>query len=192
MPRQVARKSTGPTIPSEKVLAAKREDNTRASKRLKASPPRKPDSRPRARKSTAAPDRPSRRPGRQAQADDDDEEDEEDDDEVERAPAPSRRKHKPGELATKVIKRLRATTDLLIPRTRFHRLVREISQSIPTTNLEPMRYQAAALMALQEAAEAYLVYLFEDSNLCCIHARRVTIMPRDIQLARRIRMEKQY
>lgn len=52
------------------------------------------------------------------------------------------------------------------------------------------RYQAAALGCLQEAAEAYLVGLFEDTNLCAIHARRVTIMPRDIQLARRIRGER--
>ena len=50
-----------------------------------------------------------------------------------------------------------------------------------------MRIQAEALEALQEAAEAYLVHLFEDANLCVIHAKRVTLMPRDIQLARRIR-----
>lgn len=58
------------------------------------------------------------------------------------------------------------------------------------SNDEPMKYQVAALTALQEAAEAYLIYLFEDTNLCCIHARRVTIMPKDMQLAQRIRMEK--
>ena len=50
-----------------------------------------------------------------------------------------------------------------------------------------MRFQTAALMALQEAAEAYLVTLFEDSLLCTIHAKRVTLMPRDMALARRIR-----
>ena len=49
------------------------------------------------------------------------------------------------------------------------------------------RWQAEAMIALQEAAEAHLVGLFEDANLCTIHAKRVTIMPRDIQLARRIR-----
>ena len=54
------------------------------------------------------------------------------------------------------------------------------------TNKE-FRWQASALLAMQEAAEAYLVHLFEDANLCTIHAKRVTIMPRDIQLARRIR-----
>lgn len=95
------------------------------------------------------------------------------------------RRKAPGELALKDIKKLQQTTDLLIPKTRFHRLVREITQSF--TADEPYKYQVAALNALQEAAEAYLVYLFEDTNLCCIHARRVTIMPRDIQLARRLR-----
>ena len=65
-------------------------------------------------------------------------------------------------------------------------LVREIQ--LPFT-LEPYRWQAEALLALQEAAEAYLVRLFEDANLCAIHGKRVTIMVRDIQLARRIRGE---
>jgi len=97
-------------------------------------------------------------------------------------------RYKPGELALSDIRKLQNTTDMLIPKTRFHRLVREITQSY--TSDEPYKYQVAALTALQEAAEAYLVYLFEDTNLCCIHARRVTIMPRDIQLARRIRNEK--
>ena len=53
-----------------------------------------------------------------------------------------------------------------------------------------LRFQSAAVLALQEAAEAYLVGLFEDTNLCAIHAKRVTIMPKDIQLARRIRGER--
>ena len=68
----------------------------------------------------------------------------------------------------------------------FQRLVREIAQDFRDSLL----FQAAALMALQEATEAYLVGLFEDSNLCAIHAKRVTIMPRDVQLARRIRGER--
>ena len=53
-----------------------------------------------------------------------------------------------------------------------------------------LRFQSQALYALQEATEAYLVGLFEDTNLCAIHAKRVTIMPKDIQLARRIRGER--
>eukprot|EP00804_Cyclotella_cryptica_P023443 CCRYP_012108-RB/>CCRYP_012108-RB protein AED:0.36 eAED:0.30 QI:0/-1/0/1/-1/0/1/0/57 len=52
-----------------------------------------------------------------------------------------------------------------------------------------MRYQATALAASQEASEAYLIGLVEDTNLCAIHARRVTIMPKDMQLSRQIRRE---
>ena len=52
---------------------------------------------------------------------------------------------------------------------------------------QDFRWQSQALQALQEAAEAYIVYLFEDANLCAIHAKRVTVMKKDIQLARRIR-----
>uniref|UniRef100_A0A2N9GY01 Core Histone H2A/H2B/H3 domain-containing protein n=1 Tax=Fagus sylvatica TaxID=28930 RepID=A0A2N9GY01_FAGSY len=65
-------------------------------------------------------------------------------------------------------------------------LVREIAQDFKTD----LRFQSSAVSALQEAAEAYLVGLFEDTNLCAIHAKRVTIMPKDIQLARRIRGER--
>jgi histone H3 len=64
----------------------------------------------------------------------------------------------------------------------FQRLVREIAQEMK----EEYRFQAAAMNALQEAAEAYLVNLFQDTNLCAIHAKRVTIMPKDVHLARRI------
>eukprot|EP00501_MAST-03F_sp_TOSAG23-6_P002174 GSMAST32.ASY1.ANO1.2274.1 assembled CDS len=68
----------------------------------------------------------------------------------------------------------------------FQRLVREIAQDFKTD----LRFQGSAVLALQEASEAYLVGLFEDTNLCAIHAKRVTIMPKDIQLARRIRGER--
>ncbi|CAI6374394.1 unnamed protein product [Macrosiphum euphorbiae] len=64
--------------------------------------------------------------------------------------------------------------------------LREIAQDFKTD----LRFQSSAVMALQEASEAYLVGLFEDTNLCAIHAKRVTIMPKDIQLARRIRGER--
>lgn len=97
-------------------------------------------------------------------------------------------RYRPGMLALKDIKRLQGTTDLLIPRARFQRLVREITQDYKTGEI--FKFQSAALLALQEACESYLVRLFEDTNLCCIHARRVTIMPRDIHLARRIRNER--
>ena len=72
------------------------------------------------------------------------------------------------------------------PQLPFQRLVREIAQDFKTD----LRFQSSAVLALQEAAEAYLVGLFEDTNLAAIHAKRVTIMPKDIQLARRIRGER--
>ena len=72
--------------------------------------------------------------------------------------------------------------DLLIQKLPFQHLVREIAQDFKTD----LRFQSSTIMALQEAAEYYLVSLFEDTNLCCIHAKRVTIMLKDIQLAHRI------
>jgi len=96
------------------------------------------------------------------------------------------RRFRPGVLALKEIKRYQQTTELLIPRIRFQRLVREITVDFQGDD-RTLRFQSAALLALQEATEAYMVRLFEDTNLCAIHAKRVTIMPRDIQLARRIR-----
>ncbi|POO01297.1 histone H3/CENP-A [Trema orientale] len=75
---------------------------------------------------------------------------------------------------------------LRLQRNMEERLVREIAQDFKTD----LRFQSSAVAALQEAAEAYLVGLFEDTNLCAIHAKRVTIMPKDIQLARRIRGER--
>ena len=71
------------------------------------------------------------------------------------------------------------TTELLIRKLPFNRLVREITQDFKTD----LHFQAQAIGALQEAAEAYLVGLFEDTNLCVIHAKHVTIMPKDLQLA---------
>ncbi|EFX67395.1 hypothetical protein DAPPUDRAFT_189533 [Daphnia pulex] len=68
-------------------------------------------------------------------------------------------------------------------RVRFQRLVREISKDFKLN----LRFQSGAIGTLQEASEAFLVGLFEDTNLCALHASRVTIMPKDIQLARRIR-----
>lgn len=82
------------------------------------------------------------------------------------------------------IRAYQTSTDLLLRRLPFARLVREIQQNMMR---EIFRWQGSALLALQEASEAYLVGLFEDTNLCAIHAKRVTIMPRDMQLARRIR-----
>ena len=103
------------------------------------------------------------------------------------------RRYRPGTVALKEIRRYQKSTDLLIRKLPFQRLVREIASDAEVI-LSPLcgkvRFQSAAVMALQEAAEAYLVGLFEDTNLCAIHAKRVTIMPKDIQLARRIRGER--
>jgi len=85
------------------------------------------------------------------------------------------------------IRKYQRTTDLLLRKLPFARLVREIASTHFSNRAEEWRWQGEALMALQEAAEAYLIHLFEDSNLCAIHGKRVTIMPRDIHLARRIR-----
>ena len=95
-------------------------------------------------------------------------------------------KYKPGTVALREIRKFQKSTDLLIRKLPFQRLVREIA----TEYKSDLRFQSQAVLALQEAAEAYLVGLFEDTNLCAIHAKRVTIMPKDIQLARRIRGEK--
>uniref|UniRef100_A0A452Z4Y7 Core Histone H2A/H2B/H3 domain-containing protein n=1 Tax=Aegilops tauschii subsp. strangulata TaxID=200361 RepID=A0A452Z4Y7_AEGTS len=93
---------------------------------------------------------------------------------------------RPGTVALREIRKYQKSTELLIRKLPFQRLVREIAQDFKTD----LRFQSSAVSALQEAAEAYLVGLFEDTNLCAIHAKRVTIMPKDIQLARRIRGER--
>ena len=101
--------------------------------------------------------------------------------------APKRKhRYRPGTLALREIRHYQKKTNLLIKRTPFARLVREIAQGY----MQELRFQNSAIGALQEAAEAYLVGLFEDTNLCAIHSKRITIMPRDIQLARHIRGER--
>ena len=95
-------------------------------------------------------------------------------------------RYRAGTVALKDIRHYQGSTALLIRKLPFQWVVREITQDIKTG----LRFQSAALLCLQEATEAYLVSLLEDSNLCAIHARRVTIMPKDIQLARRIRGER--
>ncbi|GFW27157.1 histone H3, embryonic [Trichonephila clavipes] len=95
-------------------------------------------------------------------------------------------RYRPGTVALREIRRYQKTTDFLIRKLPFQRLVREVAQNFGVN----LRFQTSAIFALQEASEAYLVHLFEDTNLCAIHARRVTIFPKDIQLAIRIRGEK--
>ena len=95
-------------------------------------------------------------------------------------------RYRAGTVALQDIRHFQKSSALLIRKLPFQRLVREIAQDFKTD----LRFQSAAILCLQEAVEAYLVRLFDDANLCAIHARRVTIMPRDIQLARRIRGER--
>ena len=96
------------------------------------------------------------------------------------------RRYRPGTFALREIRRYQKSTELLIRKMPFQRLVREIAQNMK----KDFRFQTSTILALQEASEAYLVGLFEDTHLCAIHAKRVTIMPNDMQLARRIRGER--
>ena len=91
-------------------------------------------------------------------------------------------RYRAGTAALRDIRHFQKSTALLISKLPFQRLVREITQDFKTD----LRFQSAVILCLQESVEAYLVGLFEDTNLCAIHARQVTIMPRDIKLARRI------
>ncbi len=109
------------------------------------------------------------------------------------APAPpgvrAPRRYRPGTVALREIRRYQKSTDLLIRKLPFQRLVREIAQPM-LANGNPIRFQSFAILALQEATEAYIVGLFEDTNMCAIHAKRVTITAQDMQLARRLRGER--
>jgi len=102
------------------------------------------------------------------------------------APKSERKKRRycPGTKALREIRAYQSSAQLLIPKLPFSRLVKEIAQE---RSVQGLRFQSAALMALQEAAESYMVHLFEDTLLCAIHAKRVTVMPKDMNLARRIR-----
>lgn len=95
-------------------------------------------------------------------------------------------RYRPGTVALREIRRYQKSTDLLIRKLPFQRLVREVAQDFKSD----LRFQASAVEALQQAAETYLVSLFEDTNLCAVHAKRVTVTPRDMSLARRIRGER--
>ena len=93
---------------------------------------------------------------------------------------------RPGTVALREIKRYQKATDLLLAKAPFQRFVRSICDGIDGQ----LRFQSQALLALQEAAESYLTGIFEDANLCAIHATRVTVMKKDLDLARRIRGER--
>ena len=89
-------------------------------------------------------------------------------------------------VALREIRKYQNSTELLVRKQPFQRLVREIAQDFRPD----LRFQSNALLALQEAAESYLVYMFENTNLAAMHAKRVTIMVKDVSLARRIRVER--
>lgn len=97
-------------------------------------------------------------------------------------------RYKPGTVALREIRKYQKSTELLIPRLPFSKLVREIAEKEAKTN--SLQFQANALVGLQEAAENYLVGLLGDANLNAIHAKRVTVMPKDLALARRVRGEQ--
>lgn len=103
-------------------------------------------------------------------------------------PGGMKRAHRfrPGTVALRHIRKYQKSTELLIRKLPFQRLVRHLANDFKTD----LRFQSSAVLALQEAAEAYMVGLFEDTNLCAIHAKRVTIMPKDMQLAKRIRGDR--
>ena len=92
-------------------------------------------------------------------------------------------RYHPGTVALREIRRYQKSTDLLMRKLPFARVVREVAQDFK----DNVRFKATAIIALQEASEAYLISLFEDANLCAIHAKRVTIMPKDLELAQRLR-----
>ena len=94
-------------------------------------------------------------------------------------------RYRPGTVALREIRRFQKTTELLIRKAPFQRLVRKITQKMFKN--KDLRFQSLAVLALHEASEAYMVGMFEDTNLAALHAKRVTIMPRDILLARRLR-----
>jgi histone H3 len=94
------------------------------------------------------------------------------------------KRFRPGTVALREIRKYQRSTDLLIRKLPFARLTREITNNLAP---EPFRWTAEGLLALQEATEDFIVHLLEDTNLCAIHAKRITIMPKDMQLARRIR-----
>lgn len=102
---------------------------------------------------------------------------------------PKRRAAK-GTVALREIRKYQKSSELLVPKAPFVRLIKEVLHSMQgekNSTTYPTKFQASAVLALQEASEAFLVGLFEDANLCAIHAKRVTIMPKDMQLARQLR-----
>lgn len=102
-------------------------------------------------------------------------------------------RYRPGTVALREIRRYQKTTNLLIPKICYQRFLREISSdpnkcSQPSDG--PFRWQGSAILATQTVAEDYLTVQLEDANVCALHSKRVTVMPKDIQLVRRIKGEE--
>ena len=107
-----------------------------------------------------------------------------------RDPCKSGFKRKIGTMALAEIRHYQKTYKLLMSVRPFVRIVREILANDLVTGRKDLRIQSTALVILQTAAEAYLVSHFEDSGLCAIHTKRITVMPKDTHLAMRIRRDK--
>ena len=103
-----------------------------------------------------------------------------------RAPGAKKFRWHAGTVALRQIKKFQKSTDLLMRKAPFQRLVRELA----TGHKDGLRWQASAVAALQEATESYVTGLLSDSNLCALHAKRLTLMSRDLSLARRLRGER--
>eukprot|EP01098_Paradermamoeba_levis_P013802 TRINITY_DN638_c0_g2_i1.p1 TRINITY_DN638_c0_g2~~TRINITY_DN638_c0_g2_i1.p1 ORF type:complete len:137 (+),score=15.93 TRINITY_DN638_c0_g2_i1:140-550(+) len=95
-------------------------------------------------------------------------------------------RYRPGTVALREIRKEQRSAERILPNRPFERIVREIAQDFRTD----LRWEKAAVIAIQEAAEHYLIGLFDDSNLVAIHTKRCSVMPKDILLARRLRGER--
>lgn len=93
---------------------------------------------------------------------------------------------RPGAMALREIRKYQRSTDTVIRRLGFQRLVRDIAQQI----VPEAKFQQSSLKVIQECTEMYLCRLFEDSQLCTLHAKRVTVFVKDMALAKRIRGDR--
>ncbi len=96
-------------------------------------------------------------------------------------------KYRPGTVALREIRKYQKTTNLLLRKLPFSRLVREVSQGFRSD----IRWQASAMQGIQEITEAFIIGLLQNANLGCIHAKRVTCMPKDVDLAHRIKYRQE-
>ena len=108
---------------------------------------------------------------------------------VQRDPTKRYYRHRPGTRSLREIAYYQKRVKLLIRKLAFQRVVREIGQDGMIVSMPDCRWQSNAILALQEGAEAFIIGLYEDANLCALHAKRVTLMPKDMHLAQKIRGE---